>query len=208
MLRPLLVVAFGRPAAGKSTLAQWIADRLPAWRVAEVAIKRALRPTLGPADVFDEDLRNVSYRAAISAAEALVGSGRSCVIDATFHRRERRVWITSMAASMQTTTIWLYCRCDDEREVGRRLAGRALDGPDGHARSFEAFRYMNASFEEPLDDEWSPSDRVVLLAVDTAAKCGAAPRFPGTADTALMDEAKRVERVVSDYFHPEPGGPI
>jgi predicted kinase len=193
MSGPLLVAMMGRTGAGKSTLSQVLATGLPAWRISEVAIKRALRSGLSAEDAYDETLRDLGYRAAIAAAQAALGAGLSCIVDASFHRRVRRDWVAAASGGV----IWVYCRCDDEQEVARRIAVRPLDGPDGHARSMEIYQHIAAAFEEP--EEFVEGERAALIHVDTLVGrvWSAAPH--ASSDPALRNGARRVESLVTAY---------
>jgi predicted kinase len=84
---PLLVVVTGPPAAGKTTIARGIAERLRLPLIAKDTIKEALFDGLGTGDLaWSQRLGTATYLAMLALVEDSVTAGASVVVEANFVR--------------------------------------------------------------------------------------------------------------------------
>jgi predicted kinase len=196
----LPMATLGRPVAGKTTLARFLATALGAQYIPEAAIKRCLRPEYVTRDSLDEDLRDVGYRAAIEVVRACLERGTPALVDASFHRRRRRQWLYDAVAKSADGLVWFYCRCDDPTTVARRMDRRAR-GPksaETQADSMEVHRFIDATFEEPEDGEVPAELPVAIFDVDTHRNDCPPPRIIGTFREVDRPALARLEHVVRD----------
>ncbi len=126
---PRAVVFAGMMASGKSTLSARLATRLGVARISGDAVReriaqRAVRAgetrLAGFADEATEDV----YAAVLRAASAVLASGRTAILDATFPTRALRAQLRALVRSLGAELRFVECRVD-ETVVRRRLAARA-----------------------------------------------------------------------------------
>ncbi len=127
---PLRVVVFaGMMASGKSTLSERLATRLGVPRIAADAVrarlaKRAARAGETALVGFGDEATEDVYDAALRAISAVLDSGRSAILDATFPTRALRSELRALVDSLGAELCFVECRVD-EAVVRRRLAARA-----------------------------------------------------------------------------------
>lgn len=84
---PLLVVVTGPPAAGKTTIAHELAERLRLPLIAKDTIKEALFDGLGTGDLaWSRRLGEATYLTMLAIAEESVAAGAGLVLEANFIR--------------------------------------------------------------------------------------------------------------------------
>lgn len=116
---PALVIVGGVPGAGKSTVAELIADRLGAERLRSDEIRKELfdRPTYA-----DRETERVYETLRDRAADRLA-EGQSVVLDATFADRAHRRAVAELAASAGATVRTVRVACEQsvlEERIARR----------------------------------------------------------------------------------------
>jgi bifunctional enzyme CysN/CysC len=146
-MRPGVVVLAGLPGAGKSTLAQALANRLPDARVID---KDQVRHALfAPCD-YSAAERDVTFAAMLDAARYHLGRGRIVIFDGlTFSRRSQVKAAEDVAAESGAFAAVIVCdvpvsvaveRVEQEAEEGEHLAGN---------RDGDVVRRVAAEMEEP-----------------------------------------------------------
>jgi predicted kinase len=196
----LAIATLGRPVAGKTALARFVATTLGLQYIPEAAIKRCLRPEYVTRDSLDEALRDLGYRAAIEVARACLEAGAPALVDAAFHRRHRRRWLYDAVAKTAAGLVLLYCRCDDPAKVAHRIELRAR-GPktaETQADSMEVHRAIDAAFEEPEPDEFPADLPVAIFDVDTHRNACPPPRIIGRFREADQPALQRLADLVRD----------
>jgi predicted kinase len=194
------MATLGRPVAGKTTLARFLATTLRVQYIPEAAIKRCLRSEYVTRDSLDEDLRDLCYRAAIEVVRACLDRGAPALVDASFHRRRRRQWLYDAVSKTGDGLVLLYCRCDDPATVARRIDMRAR-GPksaETQADSLEVHRFIDGTFEEPAPDELPADLPVAIFDVDTHRNECSPPRVIGTFREADRPALAHIHDVVRD----------
>jgi hypothetical protein len=164
--RPGLVLVAGLPATGKSTLAAGLADRvgfevLSSDRVRkEVAGLAPGQSAPAPPDrgLYAPGWTDRTYRALLERADAILRRGGRALVDASFHREDRRRPFLELARSLAVPVRMLVCRVDPG-EARRRLQSRAPGPSDA---DWSVYRTMSERWDEPGPD----TDRH-LRSVDT-----------------------------------------
>jgi len=148
-MRPGIVVLAGLPGAGKSTLAQAIASRLPDARIID---KDEVRHALfAPCDYTAAE-RDVTFSAMLDATRYHLGRGRTVIFDGlTFARRSEVAAAEDVAAEVDAFVAVIVCDIPVEVAVERceRDADRS-DRPHLAAnRDGDLVRRVAAEMEEP-----------------------------------------------------------
>jgi len=164
-----VILTAGSVGTGKSSAAEFLADRLNGVVVASDAVRKhlagiELRKDAGEAwgeGIYDERWNDLVQRALLERARPVIESGRNVILDATFARRSARLDARRFAAEHELPIFLVHCRCDEEtvrdRLRERKSRGGAVSdaGPDDLTESVSRF--------EALSD-WSDAD---LLEIDT-----------------------------------------
>ena len=106
--QPLVVALMGVPGAGKSTIAQALADQLGLRRVCRDAIRHAMFPQCDYS--FIE--KRAAFRSVLLAIEINGLLGKASVIDGmTFSRRDDRERLVETAHQHRFDLLWLLAEC-------------------------------------------------------------------------------------------------
>lgn len=169
LVRPRLIVSMGMVASGKSTLADALATRLGVGVLCADRVRKTLLsvPLLAPQHdaafqgSYAPEVSERVYALLRERALAVLASGRSVIVDATFHERRQRSMLREAAAAGGFELVFLECACSRE-EASARLAQRAQTAhvSDGRAEIYDA---LAARFE--ATSELSSAQHLVL---DTA----------------------------------------
>jgi predicted kinase len=156
---PLLIVTAGLPAAGKSTIAEVVGNRLglPVFSVdpIETAILSAGIDAEQPTGL-------AAYLVAETMAEAVLANGRGVVIDAVNAVEPAREQWVKLAARQNVMLRFLEVICSDPEVHRERLAARA----GRHAKIDAAFAVEQSLEEwEPWTGESAAVPRVTLDSV-------------------------------------------
>ena len=165
-MRPGVVVLAGLPGAGKSTLAQAVAARLPDARVLD---KDQVRDALfAPCD-YSAVERDVSFAAMLDAARYHLGRGRIVIFDGlTFSRRSQVAAAEEVAAESGGFAAVIVCdvpvavaveRCERDADDGHLAANRDGDLVRRVAAEMEepAGAYLTLPTTRPVEDLVGPA---------------------------------------------------
>ncbi|HVL05060.1 MAG TPA: AAA family ATPase [Acidimicrobiales bacterium] len=146
-MRPGVIVLVGLPGAGKSTLAQALARRLPGARVLD---KDKVRHVLfDPCDYTSAE-RDVVFAAMLDAARYHVGRDRIVIFDGlTFSRRSQVAAAENVAHDAGAFVAVLVC------DVPLDVAIARVEAADDHLaanRDGQLVRRVAAEMEEPSGD--------------------------------------------------------
>jgi aminoglycoside phosphotransferase family enzyme/predicted kinase len=158
---PLLIITLGLSGSGKSTLAQGVAERLPAIRIrSDVERKRlAALEGLEPAKLYDPATTERTYGQLRASAAAILSSGISVVIDATFIQRRWRAVMAELADELGVA--WVILRVDAPVEVlKQRIRLRAEMGADPSDADIAVLERQRTMLEELAADEEPRAARV------------------------------------------------
>jgi predicted kinase len=156
---PLVVVVTGPPAAGKTTIARAIAERLRLPLIAKDTIKEALFDGLGTGDLaWSQQLGEATFLAMLAIAEESVAAGSNLVLEANFIRGGE-----SRLAALPARFVQMHCSAPLEVLV-ERYASRERHPGHVDSERIDALRdAVETGRHEPLD---LPGE---LIRIDTSA---------------------------------------
>jgi len=118
--RPWVLLCWGAPAAGKSTVAKAFCQQHQVPRLSSDAVNQAL---IG--DRFQAELRPVIYQGLLAMAEAILQNGGRLVLDGTFLAPASRHQVAQLAQTYGAVFLSLQVQCS----LGERLRRNALRPP-------------------------------------------------------------------------------
>ena len=136
--RGAVVATAGVVGTGKSTAAEVVANGLDGTAVISSDRVRKRLVGLDPLDrtgdavdqgIYSEDVTQRVYRGLLDRAEAVIGSGRVAVLDATFSSPNRRAGAAGFARAHGVPFLMIETRCGETR-VRHRLEDRERRGVD------------------------------------------------------------------------------
>jgi aminoglycoside phosphotransferase family enzyme/predicted kinase len=189
MTTPVLYVAMGVIAAGKSTVADALGAALgePVLRSDEIR-RELFGPAEGKAEtrefgagMYGEAAIGRVYDTLESRAEERLRAGRTVVLDATYREPDRRRALRRMAAELRATILFVECRCPMSaiRERLARREGSESELSDARLTHLEAFLETYAPPSEIPDAEQYEADTSRsprVLAAEAFFSAGAAVR--------------------------------
>jgi uncharacterized protein len=177
--RPGLVLVAGLPATGKSTLAAGLADRVGFEVLSSDRVRKELaglapdRSAGAPPDegLYAPSWTERTYGALLDRAGVILRRGGRALVDASFHREERRRPFLRLARSLAVPARLLVCRTD-AAVARRRLESRAPGPSDA---DWAVYRTMADRWDEPGPDT-ARHLRPIDTSVDPEDSLGAALR--------------------------------
>ncbi|HYC00778.1 MAG TPA: AAA family ATPase [Candidatus Limnocylindrales bacterium] len=159
----VLVLVSGTVGAGKTTLAEELADALAAVVVSSDRVRKdraGLAATDRAAAAHGQGLyalqsRDAVYAAMLEEAAPAIGAGRPVILDATFARRAWRQQAAHWARA-RGIEAWVVEARAEERVVMERLAARSRRGTDASDAGPELYARVTAEMEAA--GEW-PAQR-------------------------------------------------
>ena len=156
--QPMLIVTMGRPASGKTTLANSLAGRLGLVHLSSDVTRKhlvGLRATVHTRDSFESGMytRGMSRRTyAVMRRKAArwLRHGRSVVLDATYGQPSERVALRQLARHTGARLYVIVCRAD-EALLQSRLVARSKDPRSTSDARPEIWPALRAAFVEPTD---------------------------------------------------------
>jgi hypothetical protein len=199
---PLLVLIGGLMGTGKSTLARALQREL-GWVLCSSDATRKRLAGLHPAHpeaasfgqgLYSQDWNERTYHALLEEAEAVLASGRSVLLDASFARRADRRAALHMATAQGARAIFIECLCPPEvalQRLARRWATRvegglqrsteasqASDGrPDLYERQRAEWDAFSVKQEAGLMFLQVETARMLMVTVEQALAALKVPRF-------------------------------
>lgn len=132
---PELIAVCGLPGVGKSTVASWVAEQVDGVHLRTDEIRKEL---FSDPDYTEAETRTV-YQTLLERGRAVVARGESAVLDATFKRREHRLFIPEVAESAGVS--WRLIKVDAASNVARkRIRDRTDDVSDADVTIHDTFR--------------------------------------------------------------------
>jgi len=169
-----IIVSIGHTAAGKTSLLNYLSNKLNLSYIEEGQIKRDLLPAeYTSKDSLNEDLRDKAYKIAIERAILLLKEKRNIALDASFHRNYRRQWVYDLLVNnldLKPIIIWLYVYCNNKYKVKIRINNRFNSNTKtakNQADKFYIFEHIINTFDEVNLSSFPANYRSIILNVDT-----------------------------------------
>lgn len=120
--KPWVVLCWGAPAAGKSTVAREFCQRRQVPRLSSDAVNQAL---IG--DRFQADLRPAIYEGLLAMAEAILTKGGRLVLDGTFLEPAARQRVEELARQHGAVFLSVQVECSLGERIRRNALRRASE---------------------------------------------------------------------------------
>ncbi|MCI0551399.1 MAG: ATP-binding protein [Anaerolineae bacterium] len=128
LIRPTIIIVTGRPAAGKSTLAKWLAQELKLSLVSKDSIREVLFDRLGWKDrEWAQVLGKASIDIMFYFAQAELAVGHSIIMDNSFHPPISTPRFKTLKEQYKAQSIQIVCNSDRET-LFQRFKARAESG--------------------------------------------------------------------------------
>jgi predicted kinase len=169
----MLVLVCGLPGTGKSTVAERIAELLPASLLRTDVVRKELFPD--PTYASEESAR--VYDELFSRASERLHAGEHVVLDATFRQRDLRERAADVAADAGTEFRLVRVTCA-ESIVRERIERRQREEDDESDADFSVYNQLKDEFEPIEGDDHVVVDNSgdlseTLSAVDEAFRAAA-----------------------------------
>jgi aminoglycoside phosphotransferase family enzyme/predicted kinase len=145
--KPCLLFMAGLPGAGKSMLAQALAERADFCLIRSDVVRKELATQRQSAneDIYTPEWNARTYTECLRRAEQLLFEGKRILVDATFREEKQRRTFLEAAVHWGVHGAMLYCRAEPDT-VRRRLEQRRGDASDA---DWSIYLQLAASWEEP-----------------------------------------------------------
>jgi predicted kinase len=136
----MIVVCYGLPGTGKTTVARQVAERLNCPLLSTDTIRKKL---LTKATYTIEE-RNLVYRAIFCMVEFAVEHLEHVVLDGTFNMHGRRVEAHQLAAELGLPIVFVECVCDEPTALHRIQTRTHTDSE----ATVDTYRVLKAGWED------------------------------------------------------------
>jgi aminoglycoside phosphotransferase family enzyme/predicted kinase len=145
--KPCLLFTAGLPGAGKSMLAQSLAERAGFCLIRSDMVRKELaaQTRSDSEDIYTPEWTAHTYAECLCRAEQLLFQGKRVLIDATFREEKQRRTFLEAAVHWGVHGAMLLCRAEPDT-VRRRLEQRRGDASDA---DWSIYLQLTASWEEP-----------------------------------------------------------
>jgi aminoglycoside phosphotransferase family enzyme/predicted kinase len=165
--QPVLVLMHGLAGSGKSTVAQALAQELPALRLrADVERKRlhhlqALQRSGSAvgAGLYSESATRATYEALARQADSILAAGHSVIVDAASLKRWQRNLLREVAGARGARFLTASCTADPAL-LRRRIREREQEGRDASEAGEAVLDHQIAGAESLGEDEDGQSIRL------------------------------------------------
>lgn len=163
---PTLVVLTGRPASGKTTLANALARVIRCPMISRDSIKEGLVNTLQKNGVSENAMNGYVYGVYFDTLDRLLRSHITLVTEAAF---QHKVWHPKLTAFGQIATLKLIC-CDIDVEIAKaRFIERGIDDPNRAKFHDDLSAQLNVDLSQTLIGRYEPPTLdFPTLTVDTS----------------------------------------
>lgn len=170
---PLLIVMTGVSGAGKSVVAQALAERIGGIRIrSDVERKRlyGLAPEAkSDGSIYTADATVRTYARLAEVARTVAAAGVPAIVDAAFLKREERLRFRALAGELDLRHALVACEAPPE-VLRARVAARAADGADPSEAGVEVLE-RQFGWRESLGAEEGADATVIDTATDWRSRC-------------------------------------
>ncbi len=147
-----LILVNGHPGSGKTTLARWLGDKLGIPCLTKDLFKETLYEHLPPGDrEASRALGRAAYDLAFAAAEAVLASGGSVILEAPLHREFSQQRLDAIAARDEVAMVQVLLSASPDVLQSRYLERQASgDRHEGHDAGFSV-EELRAVLSRPID---------------------------------------------------------
>lgn len=195
-----ILITVGHTAAGKTTLSKYLAKELSIPYISEGLIKRNLVKEYSSQNSLDESLRDHGYKKAIGEAVEILLEESSVILDASFHKLSRRLWVYESLETIENLSyIWLDCNCPNISEVKKRILARESDKnrtADNQADKFYIYEHIVSNFDSVRLSDFPLSTAIV--SIDTEKNVVLKIQKSSDFDNLIVTNLK--ERILPKYF--------
>jgi len=148
---PKLVVVSGLPGVGKTYIAERLAKRCNWFHLTTDVIRKELAGLsieehyYGDPKLYSQEMSSKTYKEMMRRAEAYLRAGKTCILDATFNKREPRQEAIQLAERLNTKLYHIHFICPQDT-VLRRLERRSGEVSASDATP-EVYFKMKEDFE-------------------------------------------------------------
>ena len=158
--RPTLWVICGLIAAGKSTVAEALANALQIEVIrSDVVRKKLFAPRTSKTHgsgfgegIYSEEATSITYGKLLRLAQEELDRGRSLILDATFSRKHQRREVQRLARDRDVNLLFVECLCPEavirDRLRRRGAAAGTTPGSDARLPHLEAFKSRYERLDE------------------------------------------------------------
>ena len=163
---PTLIVVTGRPASGKTTLANALARAIRCPMISRDAIKEGLVNTLQKNGVSQNDVNAYVYDVYFDTLDRLLRSHITLVTEAAF---QHKVWRPKLVALGQIATLKLIC-CEVDTAVAKaRFIERGMNDPNRAKFHDDLMAQLKTDVSQTLIGRYEPPTLdFPTLTVDTS----------------------------------------
>lgn len=164
MNKPIVVMLWGAPASGKTTIASGLRPRLeqeyglPVCHLSPDALNQAI-----VGDRFLASIREALYQGAMAMLEAMLNSQHLVLLDGTFLSRDLRGRVAGLAAERGATLVSVHITCSYPSRAARN-AGRSDSArvrPDWMRKAHYQALAARAEADLVIDTERCPAPEAV-----------------------------------------------
>lgn len=146
--KPCLLFVAGLPGAGKSMLAQTLAEKANFSLIRSDVVRKELTQSRSASeDIYTPEWNAYTYDECLHRAEQLLFEGKRVLVDATFREEKQRRIFLDAAIRWSVPGAMLLCRAEPDT-VRRRLEQRRDDASDA---DWSIYLRLAASWEEPSE---------------------------------------------------------